>query len=106
MPVAQQRQSASTQWKAKAIRVGLIGKGIQLSRTPEMHMAEGAAKGIDYQYDLIDPEVMTGAAPSLAEMLDKAEAQGSRGAMSPTPTRSRRLTLLIAYRTLPAWLAP
>ena len=94
MPVAQQRQSASTQWKAKAIRVGLIGKGIQLSRTPEMHMAEGAAKGIDYQYDLIDPEVMTGAAPSLAEMLDKAEAQGFAGCNVTYPYKIEALNLV------------
>ena len=34
--------------------LGLIGSGIQASRTPAMHMAEGARQGLAYVYKLID----------------------------------------------------
>lgn len=36
------------------LRAALIGNGIQESRTPWMHMAEGARLGLDYSYTLID----------------------------------------------------
>ncbi|GKY86515.1 shikimate dehydrogenase (NADP(+)) [Sinisalibacter aestuarii] len=61
------------------MRVGLIGKGIQLSRTPSMHVAEGRAQGLALQYDLIDPDALPGPEPALAEMLDAAEAAGFAG---------------------------
>lgn len=60
-------------------RIGLIGKGIQLSRTPKMHVAEAAAQGGELRYDLIDPDAMAGPEPSLAAMLHEAEAAGFAG---------------------------
>ncbi|WP_238367259.1 shikimate dehydrogenase [Mesobacterium pallidum] len=62
---------------ARAVRVGLIGHGIGLSRTPGMHMAEGRALGLDYQYDLFDLEHEPGA--DLAALLDRVEAEGYAG---------------------------
>lgn len=50
---------------ARKVQVGLIGRGIQLSRTPAMHVAEGKALGLDYAYDLIDPDAME-SAPDLS----------------------------------------
>lgn len=38
----------------KAVRAGLVGSGIQASLSPAMHMAEGAAQGLDYRYELFD----------------------------------------------------
>jgi shikimate dehydrogenase len=59
------------------IRVGLIGHGIQLSRTPGMHMAEGKSLGLSYRYDLIDTAGMDN--PDIATLLDEVEAQGYNG---------------------------
>jgi len=61
-----------------AIRVGLIGHGIQLSRTPRMHVNEGAVLGIDYRYDLIDTAQMH-PVPALAALLAGPEAEGFAG---------------------------
>lgn len=47
--------------------VGLVGRGIQLSRTPAMHEAEGHAQGFPYIYRLLDTDRMGTA--SLADIL-------------------------------------
>ena len=58
------------------IHLGLIGQGIQASRTPRMHEAEAAAQGIALRYALID----TAKAPApLPALLDRVEAAGYRG---------------------------
>jgi len=41
-----------------SILVGLIGRGIQLSRSPALHEAEGARQGLTYIYRLIDLDVL------------------------------------------------
>lgn len=38
----------------RTIQVGLIGSGIQLSRSPALHEAEGRANGLALSYELID----------------------------------------------------
>ena len=38
----------------RAVLVGLIGAGIQASRTPALHEREGAAQGLTYIYKIID----------------------------------------------------
>lgn len=38
----------------RPVQVGLIGRGIQLSRTPSMHEREAARLGLDYSYILVD----------------------------------------------------
>lgn len=60
-----------------AVHLALIGKGIQASRTPAMHRAEGAALGLDLLYDLID----TGgqAEPDIGVLLARAQAAGLTG---------------------------
>lgn len=57
--------------------VGLIGEGIGASRTPAMHEAEGAARGLDYSYRLIDTAEMASA--DLPVLLAEAEAAGFAG---------------------------
>ncbi|PQO23144.1 shikimate dehydrogenase [Rhodobacteraceae bacterium WD3A24] len=61
-----------------AALVGLVGSGIQLSRTPRMHEAEAEAQGLRLSYRLFD----TGQAHEgrgLAEILDAAELCGFAG---------------------------
>lgn len=61
------------------VRAGLIGAGIQASLTPAMHMQEGAAQGLNYQYDLIDLNVIGGSPADLPRLLSEAEAAGLAG---------------------------
>ncbi|MBE3639572.1 shikimate dehydrogenase [Mangrovicoccus algicola] len=61
-----------------SLALGLIGRGIQKSRTPAMHEAEAARQGLRCVYKLLDADRMPGA-PSLAEMLRAAELCGFAG---------------------------
>lgn len=61
------------------VLVGLIGKGIQLSRTPAMHENEGAAQGVAYEYRLLDIDEMGASPVPLAELLDNVERDGFCG---------------------------
>ncbi|MFN3723914.1 MAG: shikimate dehydrogenase [Paracoccaceae bacterium] len=79
---------------AQNIRVGLIGTGIGQSKTPAMHMAEGAAQGLDYRYDLIDLTVLGLGPDALPDLLDKAEAQGFAGLNITHPCKQRVMPLL------------
>lgn len=63
----------------KTFKIGLIGKGIQLSRTPFMHEAEGKRLGLDYRYDLIDVDLMGEAPPPIFEILNSLEANEYAG---------------------------
>jgi shikimate dehydrogenase len=64
---------------AAPLRAALVGCGIAASRTPPMHVAEGAAQGLDYAYDLIDMDDPARAGQPLDAVLDAAEAQGLAG---------------------------
>jgi shikimate dehydrogenase len=59
--------------------LGLIGAGIQLSRTPAMHEAEGAAQGFNTLYRLVDLDVLGLGPEALPELLLAAERMGFRG---------------------------
>lgn len=59
--------------------VGLIGAGIQASRTPFMHEREGRAHGLDYRYRLIDLEVVGLGVDALPDLLTQAEREGFAG---------------------------
>ncbi len=63
----------------RSVLVGLVGKGIQLSRSPAMHEAEGRRLGVDYEYRLLDVERMGPNPPSLAEIVRRAEREGFSG---------------------------
>ncbi len=62
-----------------AILVGLIGRGIQASRTPYMHEAEAARLGLRYIYRLIDLARLPPAAANLPALLEAAEWLGFSG---------------------------
>lgn len=61
------------------MKAALIGKGIGGSRTPEMHIAEGAAQGLPYQFDRIDVATDRFSGVSLKALLDMAEQEGLAG---------------------------
>lgn len=58
-----------------AILAGLIGRGIQLSRTPALHEHEGDAQALRYVYRLIDADQLgldDSALPQLLEEIGRA----------------------------------
>ena len=61
------------------LQVGLIGAGIQQSGSPALHRDEGAALGLDYDYQLMDIDLPPYAAESLPGLLSAAEAAGYAG---------------------------
>lgn len=61
-------------------RVALIGADIQLSKTPALHMCEGAAHGLDYAYELVDIHARRLSESALPELLAGLEARGFAGA--------------------------
>src|SRR6185503_12400260 len=61
------------------ILVGLIGRDIQASRSPEMHMREGEAQGLRLIYKLIDLAQLHLSIESLPDLLAAAEQTGFAG---------------------------
>lgn len=59
--------------------VGLIGAGIQASRTPAMHERQGDRLGLRYLYRLIDLDALGLGAEALPELLRAAERMGFAG---------------------------
>jgi shikimate dehydrogenase len=78
----------------RRILVGLLGRGIQLSRTPAMHEAEGRAQGYAYIYRLLDTDRMGDASPSLASILAFAEYFGFDGLNVTFPYKQEIMPLL------------
>lgn len=79
---------------ARAFVVGLLGRGIQQSRTPAMHEAEGAAQGLSYVYRLLDADTMGASPPPLAELLRFSEYFGFSGLNVTYPYKQEILPLL------------
>jgi shikimate dehydrogenase len=63
----------------EAILVGLIGAGIQASRSPRMHEREGEAQGFGYSYKLFDLDVLGFGVDALPALLHEAEERGFNG---------------------------
>lgn len=61
------------------IDVGLIGAGIGASKSPMLHMTEGAAQGMDLRYHLIDLDARGVTPAALPALLAEAEAAGFAG---------------------------
>jgi shikimate dehydrogenase len=76
------------------ILVGLIGAGIQASRTPAMHEKEGAEQGLRYAYRLIDLETRNLGAEALPELIDAAEREGFTGLNITHPCKRSVIPLL------------
>lgn len=63
----------------RAVLVGLIGGGIQASRSPALHEREGARQGLRILYRLIDLDRLGLDATALPDLLTAAERMGFAG---------------------------
>jgi len=78
----------------RSVLAGLIGSGIQASRTPAMHEREGAAHGMPYIYKLIDLDVLGLTADALPELLTAARRFGFAGLNITHPCKQSVIPLL------------
>jgi shikimate dehydrogenase len=78
------------------VLVGLIGAGIQASRTPSMHEREAAEQGLRLIYKLIDLETLGLGAAALPELLTAAERMGFAGLNITYPCKQAVIPLLHA----------
>ncbi|MBY8971442.1 shikimate dehydrogenase [Pseudomonas sp. P867] len=76
------------------ILAGLIGAGIQASRTPALHELEGDAQGLRYLYRLIDLEPLHLDLDALPELLRAAELMHFNGLNITYPCKQAILPLL------------
>jgi len=74
--------------------IGLIGAGIQASRTPAMHMLEASRQGLRYVYKLIDLEKLGLSVDALPELLTAAERLGFDGLNVTHPCKQAVIPLL------------
>jgi shikimate dehydrogenase len=89
-------QLSMTHIRPTTLRVGLIGAGIQASRTPAMHMREGAEQGLRYDYELIDLEALGRGVEALPELAAAAERRGFAGLNITHPCKQAVIPLLHA----------
>ncbi|MBX4935710.1 shikimate dehydrogenase [Rhizobium bangladeshense] len=78
----------------KPLKAGLIGSGIQASLTPAMHMKEGAAQGLDYDFELIDLVKLNASPADLSRLIADAEARGLAGLNITHPCKQLVIPLL------------
>lgn len=77
-----------------ALLVGLIGAGIQASRTPALHEREGDAQGLRYLYKLIDLDMLALGPAALPELITAAERMGFAGLNITHPCKQPVVPLL------------
>jgi shikimate dehydrogenase len=78
----------------KSVLVGLVGRGIELSRSPRMHQREGERLGLLYTYALLDFDVHGLHDSALAEVVTTAEAAGFSGLNITHPFKQRIVEIL------------
>jgi shikimate dehydrogenase len=83
-----------TQPLPPAFLAGLIGSGIQGSRTPSMHEREGAEQGLRYIYKLVDLVPLNIGPEALPELLTAAERMGFNGLNITSPCKQTVIPLL------------
>jgi shikimate dehydrogenase len=79
---------------APVVQVGLVGRGIQRSQSPKLHVREAAAQGFDLTYSLIDLDAEPWALVTLAQALDEVEARGFAGVNITYPFKQDVLRLV------------
>src|ERR1700724_4277665 len=77
-----------------SVLVGLIGSGIQASRTPPMHEREGAAQGLAYVSRIVDLDTLGLTAAALPELLTAARRFGFAGLNITHPCKQAVIPLL------------
>jgi shikimate dehydrogenase len=80
--------------KGASFLVGLIGSGIQLSRTPAMHEQEGAEQGLHYVYRTIDLDRLGLGSDALPDLLLAAQRMGFDGLNITHPCKQAVIPLL------------
>ncbi|MGH8354296.1 MAG: shikimate dehydrogenase [Pseudomonas sp.] len=83
-----------SQTKPVGVLAGLIGAGIQSSRTPTMHEREGDALGIRYLYRLIDLDRLALDTRALPDLLTAAQRLGYTGLNITVPCKQAIIPLL------------
>jgi shikimate dehydrogenase len=78
----------------EAILIGLIGDGIGPSRSPALHMREGAAQGLAYVYRRIDLAVLGLGVDALPDLLAAARRCGFTGLNITHPCKQAVIPLL------------
>lgn len=81
----------------KLLRTGLIGAGIQASRSPAIHMTEARMLGLNLVYDLFDLDMIEGGVAALPEVLARVRADGHLGVNVTHPVKQAILPLLDGY---------
>jgi len=76
------------------VLAGLIGAGIQASRTPALHEHEGDAQGMRYLYRLIDLDALKLESGALADLLVAAERMSFTGLNITFPCKQAVIPLL------------
>lgn len=80
--------------RQRSFLVGLIGSGIQASRTPAMHEREGDEQGVRYMYQKLDLDRLGLGPGALAELLLAAERMGFAGLNITHPCKQAVIPLL------------
>ena len=80
--------------KPPGVLAGLIGAGIQASRTPALHEHAGAAQGLTYLYRLLDLDQLKLDSTALEELLTAAQYMGFTGLNITFPCKQAILPLL------------
>jgi shikimate dehydrogenase len=92
VPVAARIDAVTTH--SFQIEAALIGRGIQASLTPAMHMAEGRAQGLDYRYELFDLDNFEGGVALAEALLADAQRRGFRGLNITHPCKQQMIPFL------------
>lgn len=79
---------------AATVQVGLIGRGIQHSRSPSMHEQEARCLNLRLRYRLIDLDVLGRGVDALPELLENAEQAGFAGLNVTHPCKQAVIPLL------------
>jgi len=80
--------------QTNAVLAGLIGAGIQASRTPALHEHEGDAQGLRYLYRLIDLDPLKLDSGALPDLLIAAERMNFTGLNITFPCKQTIIPLL------------
>ena len=87
-------RTVTTPGHPETFQVGLIGAGIQASRTPRLHEQEARAAGLSYKYQLLDLEQIGAGIEALPQLLDAAQSQGFAGLNITHPCKQSIIPLL------------
>ncbi|PKH82214.1 shikimate dehydrogenase [Pseudomonas sp. Choline-02u-1] len=80
--------------RSRVILAGLIGAGIQASRTPALHEHEGDAQGLRYLYQLIDLDQLRLDSTALPDLLQAAARMNYTGLNITFPCKQAIIPLL------------